>query len=58
MTTEDKRLLLEGVSIALDNVVYGKIILECRGPTKPVDLIVENRTRYTLDNSCKNKGGA
>lgn len=51
MTPEEKKELLKGVSEALDEVEFGKIILEMRGPDRDVDIVVEKRRRFP-----KNKG--
>lgn len=47
MTSEYKEEILKQVSQALDAVPYGKIIVELRGENSPVDVVIENRTRYT-----------
>lgn len=49
MTNKDKELLLESVSQALDTVTHGKIIIDLRGETRPVDIVVENRTRFAIN---------
>lgn len=47
MTTDYKQQLLKDISDAFDKVQYGRIIIDIRGPNNPMDLVVENRTRYT-----------
>lgn len=47
MTEEQKTSLIKGVLTALEDVEYGRITIELRGATSPVDIITENRTRYT-----------
>jgi hypothetical protein len=42
-----KEQILKAVSEALDNTDYGRVIIELRGPSRPMDLVIENRTRYT-----------
>ena len=51
MTPADKQQLLKDISNALDKVQYGRIIVDIRGPSSPMDLVVENRTRYTRNPS-------
>lgn len=47
MTPEEKKAILKGVERALDTIDHGSITLELRGVDRPVDLVVENRTRFT-----------
>ena len=47
MTTEYKQQLLKDVEKAFGEVKYGRIIIDIRGDTSPVDIVVERRQRYT-----------
>ena len=47
MTTECKKDILEKISKALDDIPYGKIIVDLRGENSPADLEIMVRTRYT-----------
>lgn len=49
MKVQDKELLLASISKALDTVEHGKIIIDLRGCTRPVDIVVENRTRFAVN---------
>jgi len=53
MTEADKKVLLAGVEQALDTVIFGKIIIELRGPNAPADIVAEQRTRYPPTNAAK-----
>lgn len=47
MIAEYKKDILEKISKALDEIPYGKIIVDIRGETSPADLEIMIRTRYT-----------
>ncbi len=55
MTTEYKQQLLKDVERAFKEVKYGRIIIDIRGDTSPVDIVVEKRQRYTRLPTVKNK---
>lgn len=46
MVAEQKERILKQVGVALEQVPYGKIIVELKGPDRPVDVVVENRVRF------------
>lgn len=43
----EKEQILKQVSDAMDNTQYGQIRIELRGNTSPIDVVVEERKRYT-----------
>lgn len=53
MTEANKRMILAGVEQALESVIYGKVIIELRGPDSPTDIVTEERTRYPADTTHK-----
>ena len=55
MTTEYKQQLLKDIESAFEEVRYGRIIIDIRGDTSPVDIVVEKRQRYTRLPNTKNK---
>lgn len=46
MTEQQIEMIVAGLKTAIDQNPYGKITLELRGPERPVDMIVESRTRF------------
>lgn len=47
MTMDYKKQLLQDIEKAFDEVTHGRIIIDIRGDTSPVDIVVEKRQRYT-----------
>lgn len=39
-------IVIAGIRSALERNPYGKIILELRGPDRPIDMVIESRTRF------------
>jgi hypothetical protein len=46
MNKERKQEILEGIGRALDEVEYGQITIELRGPCKAMDLVIQKRVRF------------
>lgn len=57
MRESDKKMILAGVEQALNSVIYGKIIIELRGPNAPTDIVTEERTRYPASTQKKSIEG-
>lgn len=44
----EKERILKDIAEAMDKTPYGSITIELRGPDRPMDLVVLNRTRYSI----------